>query len=379
MNADLSKKKIFIWQWGRYGAGPRYAYELAHGLRGQGLDVLLSLSSNAEIMRTVPEREVDLPFPTYANFYDFTIKSIFLPRLLHELDHFIEATRPGVAICAMPGIWDAFVAKRLQRHGIPVITIVHDVKNHPGDLFIPVYWLQRSLIRKSTGIITLTDFVARELVKMRLLNGKFHSTISHIPFFFPDLKMAPPKLPGYPRRPVMRLLLAGRLQAYKGLELFADALDHLSDKPIEVRVVGDGSGRALEKLADNGKVDFRRGWCTEEDLVSHIDWADVIVAPYIEATQSGIVTLALDRWRPVIATPVGGLPEQVIHNVTGLVTDEISGASVAESIETYLNNPDLYIYCFTNSRIRSRLKNGWKTISPQFTDLIGKLDAGHEA
>lgn len=365
----MRKERIFVWQWGRFGAGPRYAYELAYGLRRQGVDVLLSLSSNAEIMRTVPSGEVDLPFPTYTSLPQFTLKSLVLGRLLRKLDHFVESARPDVAICAMPGIWDAAVARHLRRKGVPVITIVHDAQRHPGDVFAPVYWVQRLLVRRSAGIITLCDFVAGELARQGVLEGRQHAVIPHIPFLFPDLALPPPRLPGYPERPVMRLLLAGRLQAYKGVELFLEALTLLSGREIEARIVGDGTSLALVGVLRDSRVDFRRGWQSERELVEHLDWCDLVIAPYVEASQSGIVALALDRWRPVVATPVGGLPEQVAHGKTGLIASEISGRAIANAIDLFMADPELYRHCRNNVRSNARTVESWQAVAMQFMNV----------
>ena len=369
------KEKIFVWQWGRFGAGPRYAYELSHGLRSQGLDVLLSLSGNAEIMRTIPAREVDLLFPTYANLPDFAIKSLLLGRLLRRLDRFIDTNRPDVAICAMPGIWSVFVAWRFREFGIPVVTIVHDAQGHPGDHFGPLHRLQQRLVRMSAGIITLSDFVARQLSGRGLLHDKPHEVISHIPFLFPDFDLPPPLPPGYPERAVLRVLLAGRLRAYKGVGPFLEALRQLPASAVEVRVAGRGAGKWPGNSTAGMNVDLRPGWCSERELIAHIDWADLIVAPYIEASQSGIVTLALDRCRPVVATPVGGLPEQVKHEETGLVAEAAAAEAAVAAIRRFLDRPRLFIHCRENACRQARTENDWRHIAPRFRNIIRRVIA----
>jgi hypothetical protein len=44
--------RILVWQWGRFGSGPRYALELARVLRDQcGHEALLSLAEGAELLQ----------------------------------------------------------------------------------------------------------------------------------------------------------------------------------------------------------------------------------------------------------------------------------------------------------------------------------------
>ena len=49
------------------------------------------------------------------------------------------------------------------------------------------------------------------------------------------------------------------------------------------------------------------------------------------------VTEALWKSKPVVATAVGGIPLQVIHNLTGLLAHSVEG--VAYQIRYLLNNP----------------------------------------
>jgi glycosyltransferase involved in cell wall biosynthesis len=44
----------------------------------------------------------------------------------------------------------------------------------------------------------------------------------------------------------------------------------------------------------------------------------------------------------VIATPVGGLMEQIAHEVNGLVADRVDAAAIAHQIKRMANNPTLY-------------------------------------
>ena len=55
--------RVLVWQWGRFGAGARYAYELAQALKKMcGHETVLSLAEGAEVMRNEAiRRDVDFP------------------------------------------------------------------------------------------------------------------------------------------------------------------------------------------------------------------------------------------------------------------------------------------------------------------------------
>lgn len=55
-----------------------------------------------------------------------------------------------------------------------------------------------------------------------------------------------------------------------------------------------------------------------EEVGVYFSAADVVVAPYRAATQSGVVALAQQFHRPAVVSRVGGLPDMVVEGVTGL-------------------------------------------------------------
>lgn len=57
--------RVLVWQWGRRGAGPKMAVELARGLNAlEGCQAVLSLSEKAEILRADPSVTNDLSVRT---------------------------------------------------------------------------------------------------------------------------------------------------------------------------------------------------------------------------------------------------------------------------------------------------------------------------
>ncbi|MBI3786666.1 MAG: glycosyltransferase, partial [Ignavibacteriales bacterium] len=59
---------------------------------------------------------------------------------------------------------------------------------------------------------------------------------------------------------------------------------------------------------------------------------DVVVLPYISATQSGIVQIAYQFDKPVIATNVGGLAEVVLDGKTGYIVPPEQPQALASAV-----------------------------------------------
>lgn len=365
--------RVLVWQWGRFGTGARYAFEMARALSEEcGHETLLSLAEGAELMRDPACRNaVDLPLRTYATAQQFVRRSIFIRGVLRPIVDRLRADPPDAAIVTMMGYWDIFLIRRLRGMGVPVVVMLHDAELHPGDRLHVMVRLQRRLVRISAGVITLTDFVARQLQSRVSLAGKLHATIPHVAFAFADLDLPQPELPEpAPERP-MRLLMAGRLKRYKGLELLADALRLMGEVPLSLRVVGSPQDQSeIDALAALPGVELDLGWKSDRELIAHLDWADAAVLPYVEASQSGVVPMSFKRGRPVIATPVGGLPEQVRHGETGLITEAVSPESLAASIKRLAADRSMVRRLGENALRHAETELGWKALAPRFAEVL---------
>ncbi len=365
--------RILIWQWGRYGAGPRFAFELARALEQiGGYTAMLSLAEGAELMQhTSVSRAVGLPFRTYSNAREFVTRTLDFHRILAPLVRRIEDHRPDVAIVTMMGYWDILLIRELHRMGVPVAVVAHDAEVHPGDRFHLALYLQRQILRRVEGVVALTEFVARKVASKVDLAGKLNATIPLPAFDYSELHLPAPSLPAAERDRPLRLLLAGRLKRYKGLELLASTLRLLGGSPVSLRLAGAVQNRdELAALAAFPGIELDLGWQSDRALIAHIDWADATILPYIEASQSGIAPLSFSRARPVIATPVGGLPEQIRHDETGFISKSVSPQALAAAIRHLAEEKTLARRLGEGALRHAREEISWRALAPRFAQLL---------
>lgn len=300
--------RILVWQWGRRGAGPRVATELAASLgRLPGQQVFLSLSTRAEILGSRDGLPCALPVATYGGMLGYLCRLLLAPLTVGSLMRRIRRLAPDVAICAMPGPLDLVMAWALRRLRVKVVVTVHDADRHPGDGFPMQMVLQRRLIRRADALIALTGHVAARLRQQQAARGKTLLRASLPPFVFGPRPALPLAHGG-----AMRLLCFGRLLPYKGLDLLGAALSGIGEvPPYEVRIVGQGpDSEALRALAALPGVRVENCWVPEDEVGALVAWADAVLLPYREASQSGVAAIAIAAGRWVVATRVGGLAEQ---------------------------------------------------------------------
>ncbi|MGH7056342.1 MAG: glycosyltransferase [Acetobacteraceae bacterium] len=300
--------KILVWQWGRFGAGPRFATELARAFsRLAGTTGMLSLSAQAELLDSRSPPASALTVSTYNGMPSLLGKLATSPLLARTLARELARLRPDTAICAMPAPLDFLMAGALERQKIPFGVVIHDAAPHPGDGFPLQFALQRRLARRAGLLVALSTHVAEQLREVAAGRSARLVIASHPPFAFGPVAAREV----HAGRP-LRLLFFGRLLRYKGLDLLAAALARLPPDRFSVRIVGRGPpSDALHALASLAFVKVENRWVPEGEIASLLRWADALVLPYREASQSGVAATAVAAGRMVVATAVGGLSEQL--------------------------------------------------------------------
>ena len=328
--------RVLVWHWGRRGAGPRYAAELAASLgRVPGTEALLSLSAQAELLEGAAPPRCDLTFSTYTGWPSLLARLPAIPFQIGPLAARLRGLAPDLAICAMPAALDLVMAAALRRAGVPFLVVVHDADPHQGDDFPLQMPLQRALIGRADGLFALTDHVADRLRALDLVGSRPLVKTNLPPFTFG----APPPPPGAHggRR---RLLSFGRLLPYKGLDLLAEALALLGPRDdFELRVVGKGPpSRALEALAAMANVRVENRWVPEAEMGALLAWSDALVLSHRDASQSGVAADAIAARRWIVATRVGGITEQLQGEPLARLC-EPTGASLAGALRALLEHP----------------------------------------
>ena len=222
-------------------------------------------------------------------------------------------------------------------------------------------WLNRTTLRIQyqlcNHIFVHTEKMKKELCQDFDAAEKAVTVIRHpVNDAFPDTTLTPAEAK---RRLGLRedekaILFFGRIRPYKGIEYLLDAFRLLSsDERAKYRLIvaGEpkkGSEDYLREIRESVQRDFKQEqvilriqFIPDEEMEVYLKGADVLVLPYKEIFQSGVLFLAYSFGLPVVATDVGSFREEIVEGSTGFLCQPGDAADLAEAIETYFSS-DLF-------------------------------------
>lgn len=211
--------------------------------------------------------------------------------------------------------------------GRPVVLTAHDVlprEPRPGQLHA-----QRKLYGRVDAIVAHSQHSRDRLLELGTAAEKVH-LIPH--GAFTHLTQRPDELPlpaelAAVERPVV--LFFGLLRPYKGLDVLLEAFREITDA--ELWIVGmPRMPLAPLQAAAGPNVRFIPRFIGDRELPAYFRRADLVVLPYRESEQSGVLYTALAFGRPLVLSDVGGFGEVAATGVGELVPPgEVSALSSA--------------------------------------------------
>ena len=139
----------------------------------------------------------------------------------------------------------------------------------------------------------------------------------------------------------------GRMSAEKGVQHFVQALPAiLSDREeLQVLIGGDGDLKeaieaSLQEQGVSACVDLP-GWISHDVLPNYLNQLRLLVLPSYTEGLPNIMLEAMACGTPVLATPVGAIPDVIIDRKTGFIMENNSPECIAANVVRALSSPDL--------------------------------------
>lgn len=334
--------RVAFLYWGRRGL-TQFVFELASAaVADRTLDPLISVSrQNDEFDRFASFSDRVFAVDTFSASAGAVAGAWRIPRLREALADRLRIAGAELVIDLMPHVWSVAMEPAIRSAGATYAIVAHDAESHPGDY--RTRWVKNLIDRplKTADIVfTLSEAVSNALVKSSRAPRSKIITLFHpeLTFGAPMRRQAP--MPGEP----LRLLFLGRIMPYKGLTLFLDAVERLRRQgcDVEIGVFGDGPLGADAQRINAGRSEVVNRWLSDAEIAEVLPRFHAIVLSHTEASQSGVAATALGAGLPVIATPVGGLREQIRHEQTGVLAERVDAEAIADAAKSLLLDRDLY-------------------------------------
>ena len=148
------------------------------------------------------------------------------------------------------------------------------------------------------------------------------------------------------------ILFFGFIRDYKGLDVLLKAMSILKEKlNLKLLIAGEFYSNKEKYLNQIEELNIKENLLMFTDFIPtsevkyYFSASDCVILPYRNATQSGIVQIAMNFRKPVIATNVGGLSEVIKEDETGFIVEKENPQILADAIQKFYgeNKENLFV------------------------------------
>lgn len=258
----------------------------------------------------------------------------------------IERLSPAIVHITGPHLWNVPLVRWIKKRNLPAIHSIHDLDPHEGTRLgkLLMMW-NAAIIRSVDHILVHGARYRKRLTGNGFAEDKVTFTpLTHLFMGYSKSLEVPLVAEQINYEPV--ILFFGRIEKYKGVEILLEAYSNLrntnkwSNQPAP-RLVLAGPGQIPDKLLDLAPlgVEWRNRLIPDDEALDLFQRCSVVILPYIDGTQSSIVSAAYFFNKPVVVTRVGALPEYVIEDETGLLVEPGDSYSLSSAMLSILTDP----------------------------------------
>lgn len=329
-----------------------------------------ALSKKNEVYMIVPDK-VD------PNRFDKNINIFYIPwpdRILSMkslrfdiLIRYILDIRPDVVHITIKHPWVITLISFLKIKKFPIVSTLHDIKKHVGDWDSYLWILSLNILKKFSDIIIVHgDSLKKELISEGIHENKI-KVIPHGDYEF---------FTRFNKKNIDEensILLFGRILKYKGLEYLLRSIPIIIREipDIKITIAGKGDLSDYTELIEKNSpyLKIYNTFIKDQNVAELFQRSKLVVLPYIEASQSGIIHIAYAFRKPVIATNVGALPEVVDSGKTGLLIPPKDVDALAQAIIKLLKNDKLRNEMGENAYKKMKNEMSWDKIAEKTIDV----------
>jgi alpha-maltose-1-phosphate synthase len=309
---------------------------------------------------------------SYARMFLLSLNPLTYFRILK----IIRQVHPDVIHIATPFLWIALVLLFLKNY--PVVVTEHDPSLHSGTSLIVKSYIAPSiwLIRKVANAIIVLGSKMKQIVVDAGVPEKKVWIVPHGEFSFYRRWMNRDVQEG------KSVLYFGSIREYKGLKYLIEAAPLIASQAPETNIVIAGEGDLSKYLAFNTShypFEIHNRFIQDEEVAALFQKAAVVVLPYTDGTQTGVVPIAYSFGKPVVVTDIGSIAESVDDGKTGFIVPPADANALALAIIRLINDENLRRKMGANALIKVENELSWAKIAQKTTEIYAEAILLHQA
>jgi glycosyltransferase involved in cell wall biosynthesis len=249
----------------------------------------------------------------------------------YEILKIINTEKPDVVHLTFEDLISSIIFCFLKIKGTKLLLTEHNPKPHKGDNIYSKFnqRLAKLIVRKvSYRIIVHGDNIKKDLIE----DGVKRENISIIPHgdYSYYTKWSQNLM-----EENNTILFFGLIKEYKGLEYLLRAIPLITPSIPDLKVIVAGEGdfsKYREYIYNESRFEIHNRYILDEEVAELFERASIVVLPYTEASQSGIIPIAYAFKKPVVVTDVGSISEVVEDGITGYIIPPKNTEYLAKSI-----------------------------------------------
>jgi len=224
-----------------------------------------------------------------------------------------------------------------------IVLNVHDPKPHSGEQKVTTDLIRKMVYKKVSAFCTFSNF------SKLLFEEVYKPTVTIV-----DLRLVPYQsyaLLGIKKCEGIKkelnetvLLFCGRISPYKGIDELLRAFSKLLKKEPKIKLIIAGNGsykyELPKELIHNEQLILIDRFIDNTEIKSLFEQSDILICPYRDATQSGVLMTADVFKIQAIVSNVGALPEYISNGENGYIYDNKDPMGLENAISNYLNIKD---------------------------------------
>lgn len=263
---------------------------------------------------------------------------------------------------------------QLYRFRDKIQFVIHDPFIHTGEKFFRKRFFRWLCFRLGRKFVILNsnqkeDFCKKHKIKEERVIVNRLGTYDVLKVFTNDKWTIRPQK--------NNILFFGRISLYKGIDYLCKAMEKVHEAVPDATLTIAGKGQmyvSAEMYEKKKYIQVINRFIPVPEMLMLFERSSIVCCPYTDATQSGVVMTSFTFQKPVVATRVGGIENQIEDGKTGILIPPCNVDALATALIDVLRNPEFRQTMVDNIYEKYHRKHDlWRNIAQKYIEFGRKL------